>query len=161
MKQKAYGFTIVELLIVIVVIAILATITIVAYNGMQQRARNQATVSTVAGYVKALSLYAAQYGAYPGGATDNVLACFDGTTTCWGGVNAAKSTTLNTELKKVVGSVPALPLSVFNYTTGTGYYIVFTLVDLSDCPVIGGTTPGYSSVSGTARQCRAVLPDPS
>ena len=32
------GFTIVELLIVIVVIAILAAITIVAYNGIQERA---------------------------------------------------------------------------------------------------------------------------
>lgn len=37
------GFTIVELLIVVVVIAILAAITIVSYNGIQQRAR----VSTV------------------------------------------------------------------------------------------------------------------
>jgi len=37
-RQKANGFTIVELLIVIVVIAILAAVSIVAYNGIQQRA---------------------------------------------------------------------------------------------------------------------------
>ena len=39
MKTSKQGFTIVELLIVIVVIAILAAITIVAYNGIQNRAK--------------------------------------------------------------------------------------------------------------------------
>lgn len=37
--QKQTGFTIVELLIVVVVIAILAAITVVAYNGITERAR--------------------------------------------------------------------------------------------------------------------------
>ncbi len=51
-KQK--GFTIVELLIVVVVIAILATITIVAYNGIQDRARDSAAKSAIASAAKGL-----------------------------------------------------------------------------------------------------------
>jgi len=46
------GFTIVELLIVIVVIAILAAITIVAYNGIQQRAKAAAAQSEVSQILK-------------------------------------------------------------------------------------------------------------
>jgi prepilin-type N-terminal cleavage/methylation domain-containing protein len=41
-NKKQTGFTIVELLIVIVVIGILAAITIVAYNGIQNRANDTA-----------------------------------------------------------------------------------------------------------------------
>ena len=44
-KIDSRGFTIVELLIVIVVIAILAAITIVAYNGIQNRAKTSSAQS--------------------------------------------------------------------------------------------------------------------
>lgn len=47
MYRPGRGFTIVELLIVIVVIAILAAITIVAYNGIQQQARSAAMTSAL------------------------------------------------------------------------------------------------------------------
>ncbi len=40
MQFKNYGFTIIELLIVIVVIGVLATLTILSYNGVQQRTRD-------------------------------------------------------------------------------------------------------------------------
>jgi len=55
--QKQSGFTIVELLIVVVVIAILAAITIVAYNGIQNRAKNSAVQSATSQIAKKISLW--------------------------------------------------------------------------------------------------------
>jgi len=58
-KQKNNaGFTIVELLIVVVVIAILAAITIVAYNGIQNRAKTSAAQSALSSALKKINLYA-------------------------------------------------------------------------------------------------------
>lgn len=53
-KQK--GFTIVELLIVIVVIGILAAITIVSYNGIQNRANSTRIASDLAQLEKAIQV---------------------------------------------------------------------------------------------------------
>ena len=61
------GFTIVELLIVIVVIAILAAITMVAYNGIQDRAYDTTLKADISNNVKQIELYAAENGEYPKG----------------------------------------------------------------------------------------------
>lgn len=60
-----YGFTIVELLIVIVVIAILAAISVVAYNGIQNRARVAQTNTTFVALKKAMLAYKADTGELP------------------------------------------------------------------------------------------------
>jgi prepilin-type N-terminal cleavage/methylation domain-containing protein len=62
---SARGFTIVELLIVIVVIGILAAIVIVAYNGVQERARNAAILSDIRQVQKYIEAYNAVNGSYP------------------------------------------------------------------------------------------------
>jgi prepilin-type N-terminal cleavage/methylation domain-containing protein len=63
--NKQSGFTIVELLIVIVVIGILAAITIVAYNGIQARANNAARISEAQQLAKVLSIYRTNNDQYP------------------------------------------------------------------------------------------------
>jgi prepilin-type N-terminal cleavage/methylation domain-containing protein len=65
MLKSRPGFTIVELLIVIVVIGILVAITIVAYNGMQNRSRDSRRTSDIAAIQKLLELYKADNGGYP------------------------------------------------------------------------------------------------
>lgn len=64
-KQKQPGFTIVELLIVIVVIAILAAITIVAFNGVQARAKSSKVQQDLKSMQKLIELYKADNGSYP------------------------------------------------------------------------------------------------
>lgn len=59
------GFTIVELLIVIVVIGILAAISIIAYNGIQSRAQAAAVSSALDQTNRKLALYAVDNGVYP------------------------------------------------------------------------------------------------
>lgn len=64
-RRQTNGFTIVELLIVIVVIGILAAITIVAYNGIQQRALNTTLTTNLASAAKQMSVAYANTGVYP------------------------------------------------------------------------------------------------
>lgn len=65
MQSRQKGFTIVELLIVIVVIAILAAITIVAFNGIQSRANDTAVKSDIAAFAKKVELWRVDKGTYP------------------------------------------------------------------------------------------------
>jgi len=56
MSRTTSGFTIVELLIVVVVIAILAAVSVVAYTGIQDRAISSAVKSDLANFSKKIEL---------------------------------------------------------------------------------------------------------
>jgi prepilin-type N-terminal cleavage/methylation domain-containing protein len=83
------GFTIVELLIVIVVIGILAVVTVVAYNGIQSRARSANAQSALSQINKRLAAYMVEYSAYPDQSTFSNL--FPNTTTSYQYTGTASS----------------------------------------------------------------------
>ena len=68
--RKQRGFTIVELLIVIVVIGILAAIVIVSYNGIQKKATTAALASDLANASAKLQLYQVDNSTYPNSISD-------------------------------------------------------------------------------------------
>lgn len=70
MQKTKSGFTLVELLIVIVIIAILATITIVLYNGIQSRARDAAVYSDMHQFAVAVENFRSINGSYPASLSD-------------------------------------------------------------------------------------------
>lgn len=137
MKKSTSGFTIVELLIVIVVIAILATISVVAYNGIQTRANNTQTIDAVGQFVKAYSLYAADNGDYPNAAgclgegypaPNNWCLSQSGATECWG-LGAGASVAVNTALKPYMnGKVasPSMQAVSCGSTTYVGVYAYYS-----------------------------------
>lgn len=108
-KQK--GFTIVELLIVIVVIAILAAISTVAYSGIQSRARDASRLADIQAINKAIMSYYAVHGTYPNETASPGI-----------GATETSQDTAGTFLEhlKNAGFLPQVPLDPTN--TGAYYY---------------------------------------
>lgn len=65
LKERQKGFTIVELLVVIVVISILASVVTVAYSGIQKQAREASFLATFDAYEKGLRIYKEIHGTFP------------------------------------------------------------------------------------------------
>lgn len=123
-QTKSRGFTIVELLIVIVVIAILAAITIVAYNGIQNRARTSSSQSSANTIIKKAEAYNATN---PGGGYPTTVANFatqQESTLAGSGVSLAAITagttpTTNTTVEYLPCTTPSgagATVSYYDYT---------------------------------------------
>lgn len=179
MKKTINGFTIVELLIVIVVIGILAAITIVIYNGIQTRAENTKTINAVTSYAKGITGYAATYGNYPITAG---YPCLGSTSLCarvsgaLGGCAATSDGSVgqvaafNTDISQIMG--PSLPSpsiqtmtcgtnvysgAYYRPSTGTQAWIVFYLRGNQLCDVVGVTVSARNQQDDMTR-CQITFP---
>ncbi len=179
------GFTIVELLIVIVVIAILAAISIVAYNGFQSRARNTQQITTAKGYLTAFAAYVAANGSYPPYSTGRPCLGVD-QSGCMDNTSWNRDPTLETALKTIASPLPTpnpsialvsspkmgyVPINTSVTLDGaSSAFLVYTLEAPGTCSAgspASGTWPnynssvpaqGYSGTDGGLRLCIIPLP---
>lgn len=160
MNIKAYGFTIVELLIVIVVIGILAAISIVAYNNVQNNAYDSTVKGDLSNLAKKYELYKTESsaGTYP-------LAALAG-----GVTNPDFQLAVSKSAYKLDGN--QYNLLNCSLSSGTGYAVVaqsksgkyfavsssntsirevtssITLADTSSCPVVAPGSSAYGAGYG-------------
>lgn len=177
MSKTKSGFTIVELLIVIVVIGILAAITVVAFNGVTTRAENTKTRTGAKEYIKALRMYGVENGAYP-----TVTAClgegydYNGEINkCGGNVNVFTNATFDSALQKYFnGSKPSLStknIVIYSGNTRAGGYfnpaggsygVVYYILSGATDSCMAGDAKSLSSDAGvTGFYCTHSLPAPS
>ncbi|HEY4503120.1 MAG TPA: type II secretion system protein [Candidatus Paceibacterota bacterium] len=64
-KKRKSGFTIIELLVVVAIIGIMATVVIVALGPARTKARDARRVADIKGIYTAMQLYYADYGTFP------------------------------------------------------------------------------------------------
>ena len=107
LKQRTSGFTIVELLIVIVIIGILAGLVITTFVGIQQRARNSERQTDINSVASQLEGYFASHSSYPNLNDLNSETFRDGNGLKMGDNSKALADPSNAGSADLVGSVPA------------------------------------------------------
>lgn len=128
MKRRA-GFTLIELVIAIIVIAILATIVLVNYNAAQAKARDTRRMSNLNSISEAITSYRVKYG--------NPV-----TTSCSGGLTATPGTGWFNDSTDTGSGYSGT--TILSCLTAKGY-LDNTAVDPSGCSnASGASAPGYT-----------------
>jgi len=126
--RKNRGFTIVELLVVIVVIGILASITIVSYTGVTAKANTVSAQAAANSAIKKLEAYNADVtgGGYPAtfslltGATADKVYAISGVTFATAAITAAPTVTSTVSYYKC--GTTGVAVGYWNYGTGVANF---------------------------------------
>lgn len=121
LENKNRGFTIVELLIVIVVIGILAAIIVVAYRGIQDRAYDTSIQNDLSNIAKKIRMYHAENGVYPAGNTQLTTLGIKVSKTAFGSPYDNGTSTYNLLYCRIPASGPTVFALVAYSRTGKGF----------------------------------------
>jgi prepilin-type N-terminal cleavage/methylation domain-containing protein len=75
--RDARGFTLVEMLVVMIVIAVLATLAVSSYLGYRDRAHDTAAQENIHGVVPSIAAYSVENGSYSGMTIPHLRAAYD------------------------------------------------------------------------------------
>ena len=165
-KKRLSGFTLVEILIVIVVIGILTAISVVAYRGVQKQADNSSRAQELISWQKAFESYNASFKTFPGptpgaglteyqclgsgfpNGSDGQPRCFlINTSTSW--LESGNATVMS-ELKKVANVPPSTRKTVSSgANTNIGPVALYRTNDILLWGVFEGTNVASDCPKGT------------
>jgi len=151
--SKYYGFTLVEILIVIAIIGILTSIGLVTFNSSQIKSRDAKRKAHLQQISSALELYYNDKGQYPADdASGNIMGCGAGAiAVCTWGTSAFSNTTTGTIY---MTKLPADPHSYSYYyrRTATSSYQLYAHLENTQDKSILSTPPNLNCGTG-ANSC--------
>lgn len=185
LKKKFYttaGFTLLELLIVFGIIALIISIFVASTAQSRINTRNAAVLSQIGEYEKALNLYYADNGAFPGSAsvaarkTERCLGEGPNNNGCWTGAGSADSYLTAALVPGYMSELPGfdqgnLGSPAYNGCTGTyfndnanancttdDFSLFFLLEGINqDCARYHQSDPNYRASDGDYTLCRMNL----
>lgn len=173
MRKSTSGFTVIELLVIIVVLGIIVTIVVVAYNGIQKAALNSQRSTELLGWRTSFEKYKAANGQYPVMANGGYCLgtgfpegrCRNYTSTTTNVYYESNSTALMQALapydpppagtRTPVGNIAIGPYAIYSTTT-IQLFASLTGVDETDCPE-GSVKTFQDSPANTRMNCAFTL----
>lgn len=160
-KKFGLGFTLVELLVVITILGILATIGLVAFTSAQARGRDTQRKSDLKQIASALELFYSDYGKYPDSGGGQIKACgynsatSVGTLCVWGSGEFRDTNGSGNTKTTYFKSLPKDPIGTYNYyyrpvtvssVANQGFQLYAELENSQDQNCLGGNCSTHNDL---------------